>query len=223
MATQHAGERFVVRYLDPASRLGEVLFGLIMALGFTGAVRLGREDADSHALFIGILGCNLAWAIVDGVMYVLTELFERGRKARLIREVRAAPTEDAALRRIGDELDGPLMALTTPEERGQIHRSVLGIVRHAASERPRIRREDLLGGVAVALIIVLTTLPVVVPYLVVSDPNLAVRLSNLIALTLLFLVGVWWGRVVGANPWRIGAGLTLVGMVLVLITIALGG
>jgi len=31
------------RYLDPADRLGEILFGLIMALGFTGAVRLGLD------------------------------------------------------------------------------------------------------------------------------------------------------------------------------------
>ena len=87
---------FIRRYLDPADRLGEILFGLIMALGFTGAVRLGHEAADNRALFIGIFGCNLAWAIVDGVMYVLTALFERGRKARLVREVLRAPTEEAA-------------------------------------------------------------------------------------------------------------------------------
>ena len=68
---------FIRRHLDPAARLGEALFGLIMALGFTGAVRLGEEEPSNRALFIGILGCNLAWAIVDGVMYVLTALVER--------------------------------------------------------------------------------------------------------------------------------------------------
>ncbi|MGD9764853.1 MAG: hypothetical protein AB7V27_14155 [Candidatus Binatia bacterium] len=99
---------FIRRYLDPAGRLGEILFGLIMALGFTGAVRLGLDEADNRALFIGILGCNLAWAIVDGVMYVLTELFERGRKARLARDVRAAPNEAAALQLIGNEFDDRL-------------------------------------------------------------------------------------------------------------------
>ena len=45
-----------------------LLFGLIMALGFTGAVRLGREEADNRTLFIGILGGNIAWGIVDGGM-----------------------------------------------------------------------------------------------------------------------------------------------------------
>src|SRR6185295_10580271 len=99
---------FLRHALDPVDRLEEILFGLIMALGFTGAVRLGLEEANNWALFTGILGCNFAWAIVDGVMYVLTELFERGRKARLAREVRAASTEAAALQIIGGEFDDQL-------------------------------------------------------------------------------------------------------------------
>jgi hypothetical protein len=214
---------FVQRYLDPADRLGEILFGLIMALGFTGAVRLGHEEADNHALFIGIFGCNLAWAIVDGVMYVLTALFERGRKARLFREVLHAPTEEAALQRISEELDGPLLELTTPQERAQLHHWILAILRRAQPETLRLHRGDLLGGVAVALVIVVATFPVVVPYLVVSNPNLAVRLSHLIAVALLFLLGAWWGRVVGGGAIRIATGLTLLGLTLVLITIALGG
>ena len=214
---------FIRRHLDPAARLGEVLFGLIMALGITGAVLLGREEADNHALFVGIFGCNLAWAVVDGVMYVLTALFERARKARLARDVLGASTEDAALRQIGRELDGPLMAVTTPEERVQLHRSVLAVLRRGELEAPRVHRDDLLGGVAVALLIVLATFPIIVPYLVVPDPNVAVRVSNAIALTLLFLLGVRWGQIVGGRPVRIGAGLTLIGLVLVLVTIVLGG
>jgi VIT1/CCC1 family predicted Fe2+/Mn2+ transporter len=71
--------------------------------------------------------------------------------------------------------------------------------------------------------LVLLPFATVVPYLLVSDPNLAVRLSHLIALTLLFLLGAWWGWVVGGRSIRIAAGLTLVGMTLVLLTMALGG
>ncbi len=214
---------FFNRHLDPADRLGEVLFGLIMVLGFTGAVRLGREEADNHALFIGIFGCNLAWAIVDGVMYVLTQLFDRGRRARARREVLSAPNKQAALQRVADEVDNPLLALATPEELEQIHRRILELVRRSTPAPPRVQREDLLGGVAVGLIILFATLPVVVPYLVVDSPTLAVRISHWVALTELFLLGAWWGRMVGANPFRIAAGLTLVGVVLVVITIVLGG
>jgi VIT1/CCC1 family predicted Fe2+/Mn2+ transporter len=213
----------VQRHLDPASRLGEVLFGLIMALGFTGAVRLGNAEANNQELFIGILGCNLAWAIVDGVMFVLTALFERGRKLRLMRLALAAPTEEAALEAIGAEIDGPLLALTTPEELRRLRRGILDLVRRADPERVRIHREDLLGGLAVALLIAVSTLPIVAPYLLIEDPELAVRVSHAIALGLLFLVGTWWARVVGANPLAIGTGLTLVGVLLVVLTIAMGG
>jgi VIT1/CCC1 family predicted Fe2+/Mn2+ transporter len=214
---------FIRRHLDPASRLGEILFGLIMALGFTGAVRLGREEADNQALLIGILGCNIAWAVVDGVMYVLTELFEHGRKVRLARDVSTAPDDAAALQLIATEYDDRLETLLTPEERAPMYRSVLAAVRRVQHPPAHVHREDLLGGVTVALVILVATLPIVAPYLVVSDPDLAVRLSNGIALTMLFLLGAWWGRVVGGRSLRIGAGLTLIGLVLVLITIGLGG
>jgi len=215
--------KFIHRHLGPADRLGETLFGLIIALGFTGAVRLGHEEADNHALFIGIFGCNLAWAIVDGVMFVLGQLFERGRQAKIARDVLHAPNEEAALQRIGDEISSPLMASATSEERQQIQRRVLEFLRRSAPEPQSVRRADLLGGLAVALIILLATLPVVVPFLTLANPNVAVRISNGVALTELFLLGMWWGRMVGGSSLRIAAGLTLVGVVLVLITIVLGG
>lgn len=214
---------FIRNHLDPASRLGEVLFGLIMALGFTGAVRLGHEEANNRDLFVGILGCNLAWAIVDGVMYALGALFERGRKARLMRGIRAASSEEDALRMIGEEIDAPLLELTTSEERLRLHRAIRSLVQRAEPGKARIQSEDLLGAVAVALIIAVSTLPIVAPYLVVRDPDLAVRISHGIALSLLFLLGVWWGRMVGAQPLAVGLALTLVGGVLVGVTIAMGG
>jgi len=215
---------FLRHALDPADRLGEVLFGLIMALGFTGAVRLGREEADNHALFVSILGCNIAWGIVDGVMYAIGELFERGRKARLARQVAAAPTEAAALDQIARELDGrQIMDLATAEERSRIHDWVLAILRREKAQPARLQRSDALGAVAIALVIVLCTAPIVLPFLLLRDPQVAVRVANLVGLVELFLLGTWWGRVVGVNPWRIATGLTVVGLVLVLVCIALGG
>ena len=100
---------------------------------------------------------------------------------------------------------------------------MLAVLRRGKLGAPGVHRADLLGGVAVALLIVLATFPIIVPYLVVPDPNVAVRVSNAIALTLLFLLGVRWGQIVGGRPVRIGAGLTLIGLVLVLVTIVLGG
>jgi len=214
---------FLHRYLDPASRLGEILFGLIMALGFTGSVRLGLDEADNQALFVGILGCNFAWAIVDGVMHVLAQLFERGRRAKVVRDVRDASSDSEALERMASELDDRLGFEQSGPERERFHRWLLEVVRRSDPVQPRVHREDVLGGVAVALTILIATLPVVLPFLVVPDPALAVRVSNAVALTLLFLLGVRWGQTVGGRPWLVGVGLTAIGVVLVLLTIVLGG
>ena len=67
------------RVLDPIARVSEVLFGLIMALTFTGtlsAATAGREEI--RTLLIGVIGCNIAWGLVDAVMFLMSALTERG-------------------------------------------------------------------------------------------------------------------------------------------------
>lgn len=214
---------FLNRHLDPSTRLGEMLFGLIMALGITGAVRLGLEKATNRELLVAVLGCNVAWGIVDGVMFAMLALFERARKSRVVDSVCSAPTEEAALERIHEELGKRLEPLTTPEERGQLYRCILHAARKADRELPRIHREDILGGIGIGLLIIVATMPVVLPFLIFSNQRTAIWTSNAIALGLLFWVGSWWGRIVGASPLRIGVGMTGIGLTLVLITIALGG
>ena len=214
---------FIHRHLGPADRLGEILFGLIMALGFTGAVRLGHEEADSRALFTGILGCNIAWAIVDGVMYAIGELFERGRRAKLGREIKSVADDGEALKIIAGEYDPQLESLAGAGRRDELYRDILATLRRSEIPSARIHRQDLLSATAVALVILVSTLPVVVPYLVFKDPERAVRISNAVALVQLFLLGMWWGRMIGVGSVRVGAGLTAVGMILVGVTIALGG
>jgi len=214
---------FVRAHLDPVDRLDEVLFGLIMAVGFTGACRIGLEEPDSHRLLVKIFGCNLAWAFVDGSMYVLSQLHDRGRRQRLYRIVVNTPDEDAALRHIAKELDDRLVPLTSDGERRQIYKWVLTLLKRGRHDPARLQREDFLGGVAVAMAIVLTTAPVVAPFLLIADPDLAMNVANLIAVALLFWIGSIWGRAVGANPWGVGLGLTLFAASMVGVMLLLGG
>lgn len=215
--------RFVHRYLDPAGRLGEILFGLIMALGIIGAVRLGVDDLTNRSMFIAILGCNLAWAVVDGVMYVLVALFEQGRRHRLARQIQAESVDEKALALIRGELDGQLEALATPEALNAFYANVLTQVRGAHPLKVTFTKEDFLGGIASAFVIMVATAPILIPYLVMPDARNAVRVSEAIAVVLLFLLGTWWGKVVGASPLKVGLGLTTIGGILVGITIMLGG
>src|SRR5213592_3816151 len=79
------------RVLEPHERISEVLFGLIMVLTFTGSLSVaeaGREDV--HAMLIGALGCNLAWGIIDAVLFLMGCLAEKGRGLLAFRAARRA-------------------------------------------------------------------------------------------------------------------------------------
>ncbi|MFO1210963.1 MAG: hypothetical protein U1E40_17375 [Amaricoccus sp.] len=83
------------RALDPASRASEILFGLIMVLTFT--LSLGAAAGESvgvRAVLLGALGCNLAWGIIDAVLYIMGVRAERSLGAAGVRAIRA--TRDAA-------------------------------------------------------------------------------------------------------------------------------
>ena len=61
------------RNLDPASTMGELIFGMIMVMTFTLGARVlgGDEPTDGRELMIAALCCNVAWGIIDAFLYLL--------------------------------------------------------------------------------------------------------------------------------------------------------
>jgi VIT1/CCC1 family predicted Fe2+/Mn2+ transporter len=88
---------------------------------------------------------------------------------------------------------------------------------------PRLGRDDWLGALGVFLLVFLSTFPVVIPFLFAHDAPRALRVSNGIAIVMLFLTGYSFGRAVGYRPWRMGISMVVIGSMLVAMTIALGG
>jgi len=218
-------QSFVWRYFDPTDILGEILFGLIMVLTFTlGAGLIVKEGAKATSQMLwGILGCNVVWGIIDGAMYVMNSMFDRSRKARLLQSIQKAASEEDALALVGRELDPRLEPLTSLEERTHLYSAILKRLVKVTPEWTRVKKEDVYGAIAIFWLVFLSTIPAVVPFLVFRDRFLAVRVSNLLLLTMLFLVGYRWARVTHSNPWIVGSILLLVGLVMVAIAMALGG
>jgi VIT1/CCC1 family predicted Fe2+/Mn2+ transporter len=67
------------------------------------------------------------------------------------------------------------------------------------------------------------TFPVAIPFIFMAEVARAMRVSNAVAIVLLFLCGYAYSRVVGSRPWLTGLAMVVLGLVLVGITIALGG
>jgi hypothetical protein len=217
---------FASRHLDPASHMGEILFGLIMTLTFTLAAGIviqeeGREGA--REMLIGILGCNLAWGIIDGVLYVLGQVFDRGRIRRIGFHVRQSASDDEARRMVADELDETLVPMADESSRRNLYSSIVDRVRSTPIAPNPVRREDVMGGLAAAWLVFACSFPAVLPFLFLDDPHVALRVSNVILIALLFFVGWRAALHTLVKPWLAGLTFMLVGVLLVALAIPLGG
>jgi VIT1/CCC1 family predicted Fe2+/Mn2+ transporter len=208
--------------LSPVDRVSELLFGLFMALTFVGAVSVakgGREEI--RAMFAAALGCNLAWGLVDAVMYLVRTVTDRGRSLTLVRSVRAAPDAETGRRFIERSLSRGMTALVSAAEIEAIRGRIVAL--STVPERPTLKRNDLLASLAIFLIVVASTFPVVLPFLLLQDVGTAKTLSRAIALAMLFFGGLALGRYAGYGSWKVGFMMVGLGTALVIAINALGG
>ena len=214
------------RYVDPGDTLAEVLFGLIMALTIISGAELftAPSELNTHALIVAVVGCNLAWGVIDAVLYVLGSMFYRSQRARFFRGLRIARSEAEALAAIQEEFgleDEPLAI--PPEDRTRLYRSILALSVHAAPARVKLRRRDIASAFVVFILVSGTALPGVIPFLLIDDTHLAIRVSNVALNLLLFVVGYWWAHYTDARPWRAALAILLLGVSMVSVAVTLGG
>jgi hypothetical protein len=208
--------------LSPIDRVSEMLFGLFMALTFVGAVSVteaGRDDI--RAMLAAALGCNLAWGLVDAVMYLVRTVADRGRMITLIRSVRSAPDAAAGQALIKNSLSKFAAGLVSEKEIEAVRGRVLALT--SVPERPRLKSDDFVAALAVFLLVVASTFPVVLPFVFIEDVGAAKALSRAIALVMLFLGGLALGRYAGYGSWKAGILMTALGAAVVAAVMALGG
>jgi hypothetical protein len=218
----HPTARRSLRVLEPVERVSEVLFGLIMVLTITGSLsvaEVGREDV--RTMLISALGCNVAWALIDGVMYLMGCLASRAEGIRTVLAVRRAAHPEEAHRLIASALPPLVAPVFQPAE---LERARLHLIRlPEPGVHPRLEGRDWWGALGVFLLVFLSTFPVVLPFVFARDGVRALRLSNAIAIGMLFLTGHAFGRLAGYRPWAMGIAMVGLGCILVGLTIALGG
>jgi VIT1/CCC1 family predicted Fe2+/Mn2+ transporter len=216
---------FVHRHLDPASRLGEVLFGLIMVLSVTLTAGLAVAEGPQgvHELLVAALGCNIAWGIIDAVLYVMGCMTERAEKAYFIQTIQRAPDARTALEVVRREIEPRFEALTGAEGREALCRSIVEYLSRAEPPGTGITKEDLYGALACFWLVFLACLPAAIPFLIFSEPTRALRVSNFLLIAMLFLVGHMWAQYAHVNRLVAGLAMMTLGLALVGVAIALGG
>jgi VIT1/CCC1 family predicted Fe2+/Mn2+ transporter len=222
MAASH-DDRFTTeskRLLDPIDRVSEILFGLLMAVTIVGSLSIATAGRDEvRTVLIAALGCNLAWGLVDAVMFLVRRLTEKTRNHVLGLLLRGVDGP-AAHRIITRALPAGVAPLLGPAEIEAMHARLLAL----PAVRPRLDVEDFLSALGVFLLVVVATFPVVLPFVLVSDLPTAMKFSRYVTVAMLFGAGHELGRYAGhPRPFVTGVLMALLGVVLILAIMALGG
>jgi VIT1/CCC1 family predicted Fe2+/Mn2+ transporter len=208
--------------LDPIERISEVWFGLIIVLTFTCSISVknaGREEV--LEMILAAFGCNVAWGILDGFMYLQGCFTRQARNIAMLRMLRLTTDRGTAHQLIVNSMP-PLIGSAVSETELDAIRSKLTNL-PIAEKQPSLTPRNWFGGMGVFFAVFLSTFPVAAPFLFVQDAKFALRISNGIALLMLFLSGYAFGRYAHYRPWRMGFRMALFGVVLVAITVLLGG
>jgi VIT1/CCC1 family predicted Fe2+/Mn2+ transporter len=193
-----------------------------MVLTSTGTLSvLTAGRADIKTMIVGALGCNLAWGIIDAGMYLMSALNERGRNLLALQTVRRATDPNTALRAIAEALPSSLAPVLSRQELELMRQKLLELPEQPA--RPRLTRDDWLAALGVCLLVFLSTFPVVIPFLFIGEVQPALRISNAIAVVMMFLCGYAFAQCTGLRPLATGLVMVGVGSALVGVAIALGG
>ena len=210
------------RVLEPIERVSEVLFGLIMVLTFTGSLSAATADrAEVRTMLFGAIGCNLAWGLIDAIMYLMGCLADRAAYQHTIARVQRAETPEEARAAITHSLPAVIGSVLSPADLDRMHASLSKARKPMA--QARLEKQDWLGAAAVFLLVFASTMPVVAPFVFVQDPWTALRISNAIAVLMMLITGYAFGRLAGYRPWLTAGSMVLLGCLLVTLTIELGG
>lgn len=210
------------RVLDPMYRVNEVLFGLIMVLTFTGSLSVAQAGRDEiHKMLIGALGCNLAWGMIDALFYLMGGLADKGQNLMTYLTLRKSTDPQQAQRIIADRLPPLVASVLEPAEFEAIHQRLKRLPEPPA--RAGLNKEDWLGAIGIFLLVFLSTFPVVIPFIFMQSVLPALRVSNAIAIVMMFTTGYSYGRLTGYHPLGVGIAMVILGAIVVSATIALGG
>jgi len=218
----HDSTKSSLRVLEPNERISEVLFGLIMVLTFSGSLSVadaGRDDV--RTMLIGALGCNFAWGIIDAIFYLMNSLAEKGSNLMTLQAVRKATDPQKAHELIAGALPAVVASVLRPTELETMRVRLEQLPE--PPQRAHLAKRDWTGAVGVFFLVFLSTFPVAVPFIFMQAVRPAMRVSNSIAIAMVFIAGVAYGRGIGRSPCLFGLSMVLVGAVLVALTIALGG
>jgi VIT1/CCC1 family predicted Fe2+/Mn2+ transporter len=208
------------RRLDPIERASEILMGVVIALTCTLSIRILEGDAAStHSVLLAAIGSNLAWGLIDATMHLIATMTERAREVAILRTIRESADTAVADQLLLDVLPPVVGAALSAPDVARLRERLNG----QSLPRPLLTRADLTAAGAIFLLVFLSTFPIVIPFVIMDNLEVALRTSNAIAIAMLFATGWSLGRYSGRSGRVMGLTMVVVGVALVGLAFLLGG
>src|SRR5262245_58766421 len=123
-----------------------------MVLSFTCSLSVATAgESDVRTMLIGAIGCNLAWGIVDAVMYLMSQIADRGRELTTLRTLRSAASAGAARDILAEVIPTYIAEGLEEREIDRLRERVRRLP--VPSRRPRLEPEDYRGALSVFLLV----------------------------------------------------------------------
>jgi hypothetical protein len=163
--------------LDKPARIAEILFGLIMVLTFTGTISVttdGKQEISE--LLWAALGCNLAWGLVDGIMYLMDKVIGNAHDMNQLNRIKVSVDEAESRKIFKDNFPPLILHLLDDREIDKLNKKLRDLP-ELSVKNALIFKDFLIAG-QIFLLVFLITLPVALPFLFIKEVGAAMRVSN---------------------------------------------
>lgn len=204
----------------------EAIYSVIIAMTFTSVLRGYEPPGETAYLDIvyPALFCCIAWGIADGLFYAWERRYNIRMENEIIDLSRSIESSDNALPLIGEQLDDTILRNISDEKRIQLYRNLVKYLAGAGMKAAPSRRDAISIISATTIISTIAGLAVVAPFFLVEDVGLALNVSNILGIFLLFVIGCNRAYDKSTSDRIImGLGTAIIGIVIAAITILLGG
>lgn len=165
------------------------MLGLAARVGFSVSI-----DPDDRSIRL----CRLRLQRLSSASWARRIFCSRGGRARLLSRLGLHGLVALDRRALSRDAAGLLSSTEVEAIRGRIAALT------SLPARPKLNRNDFLGALAIFLIVVPSTFPLVLPFVLIADVATAKTVSRAIALAMLFFGGLALGRYADYGSWKIG-------------------
>jgi VIT1/CCC1 family predicted Fe2+/Mn2+ transporter len=218
-------KRTTTKYFPSPAWPWEIISGLFIVLIMINGLKLFSKDSllINRAFFVlVILVINLIWGIFDGLMLIFTNLLGEGRYNKIISRIKSSDNK-IAIETITNELDNTIISRCDKKVKEQIIEMVLKnlfLIPQTAFKKVKIFKDDIIAAFICILFVLLPCIVILPFFLLINNLTLAILVSNIIGLGLLFVFGYKLGSCTDRNKIITGMIIMLIGLVIIVAAIA---